>query len=80
MKGTRDNGVEGSVSPQHGSASAYEETLGAVVIEILRERQNVSRQNICVKLAARIDTATDSLLEAHYCELLALMLGKKTQR
>lgn len=79
MKGTRDNGAGRSVSPLQGNASAYEETLGSIVIEMLRERQTISRQSLCVKLAARIDEATDPLFEAHYCELLALMLGKNHQ-
>lgn len=77
MQGTRDNGVGRSLFSLQGNATAYEETLGAVVIEMLHEKQNVSRQSICVKLAARIDDSIDPLLEAHYCELLALLLGKK---
>jgi len=80
VKGTCDNGAEQSVLTLQGSTSAYEETLGALVIEMLQARQNVSRQSLCIKLAARIDDTTDPLLEAHYCELLALMLGKKSHK
>lgn len=80
MKGTHDDGREGCGAASHECALAYEDTLGAIVFEMLRENQRVSRQGICVKLATRIDKATDPRLEAHYCDLLALMLGKKPSR
>ncbi|WLI77256.1 two-component-system connector protein YcgZ [Kosakonia sp. H02] len=68
---------ESALCPQ-GNTPSTEETLGAIVIEMLREKRQVSRQSLCIKLASRIDNETDPLLEAHYGELLGLVFGKKT--
>ncbi|WP_312950712.1 biofilm development regulator YmgB/AriR family protein [Superficieibacter sp.] len=53
-----------------------EETLGAIVIELLRNGKGVSRHSICLKLAARLEQTSDPVMEVHYGELLAILLGK----
>ena len=68
---------ENALCPQGGTPST-EETLGAIVFEMLREKREVNRHTLCIKLASRIDNETDPLLEAHYGELIGLVFGKKT--
>jgi len=53
-----------------------EETLGRVVMEMLRGGQEINRHSLCVKLAAQIDLSTDPALEAQLSELLGLVLNK----
>ncbi|MBS0852987.1 two-component-system connector protein YcgZ [Enterobacter sp. JGM127] len=53
-----------------------EETLGAIVSEILKERVQLSRMTICSKLLGKIEMATDEDEIAHYNSLIALFFDR----
>ena len=51
-----------------------EETLGDIVIEILRAGECITRRTVCLKLAARLSKTDDPIVEAHLGELIGLLL------
>lgn len=77
MKGFQGKGPDESAFFQPGCTLSQEELLGEIVIELLREKGQVSRQSLCIKLATRLDNANDPLTEAHYGDLLKLIFTRK---
>lgn len=55
------------------SLPSQQETLGAIVIEILRSGQNLNRKAICCKLLKRFELASGPEEERHYHELFNLL-------
>lgn len=51
-----------------------EETLGDIVIEILRAGECITRRTVCLKLAARLSKTDDPIVEAHLGALIGLLL------
>ena len=51
-----------------------EETLGDIVMALLRSGQIISRRTICLKLIGRIEAATDPTLYAHLSDVMRLIL------
>jgi hypothetical protein len=58
------------------SAPSQQETLGQVVVEILRSGKNLNRKAICSKLLRRLETATNEQEERHYQVLIGLLFDR----
>lgn len=52
---------------------SQQETLGSIVVEILRSGQNLNRKAICCKLLKRFELASGPEEERHYHELFDLL-------
>ena len=76
MTDTYNNASGSETSTPALTLSTAEEMLGTVVMEMLRTGQEITRQSLCVKLAAKIDLSTDPALEAQISELIGLVLKK----
>ncbi|WP_426444983.1 regulatory protein YcgZ [Siccibacter colletis] len=55
---------------------SQQETLGEVVVELLREGQRLSRRSICAKLVYRLEMAQTPEQDAHYRELVGMMFQR----
>lgn len=53
-----------------------QETLGAIVSEIIKENVQLSRMTICTKLLRRIEESTSDVEKAHYNGLIALFFER----
>lgn len=56
---------------------SQQETLGSIVMEILRSGHTLNRKAICSKLLSRLELATSSDEEHHYHELIGLLFGRE---
>lgn len=56
---------------------SQQETLGAIVVEILRAGNTLSRKAICGKLLCRLDQASSTEEENHYQELIGMLFGRE---
>jgi hypothetical protein len=56
---------------------SQQETLGLIVVEILRAGHNLSRKTICSKLLRRLELAETSEQENHYQELIGLLFARE---
>lgn len=52
---------------------SQQETLGSVVVEILRAGKNLNRKSVCTKLLLRLEVASSAEEEKHYQELIRLL-------
>ncbi|WP_194762112.1 regulatory protein YcgZ [Pantoea ananatis] len=68
-------GVSKDVSSYFSLASlpSQQETLGAVVVEILRSGRKLNRKAICISLISRISNASCTDEEEHLQELMRLL-------
>lgn len=55
---------------------SQQETLGQIVVEILRAGQNLNRKSLCSKLLRRLELASGPEQEQHYHELIGLLFGR----
>lgn len=53
-----------------------QETLGQIVVEILRAGNPLSRKTLCAKLLARLEMATCPEEQQHYQKLIGLLFGR----
>ncbi|WP_336750092.1 regulatory protein YcgZ [Pantoea vagans] len=53
-----------------------QETLGAIVAEVLRSGRTLSRKTICLRLIARLEKASTPDEEQHLQELVSLLFSK----
>lgn len=53
-----------------------QETLGQIVVEILRAGKQLNRKSICTKLLARFEASTTPEQERHHQKLIALLFGR----
>ncbi|MBV4366014.1 regulatory protein YcgZ [Erwinia sp. BNK-24-b] len=56
---------------------SQQETLGQIVVEILRSGRNINRKAICSKLLRRLELASDAEQEKHYHELIGMLFGRE---
>ncbi|RRZ93572.1 regulatory protein YcgZ [Erwinia sp. 198] len=56
---------------------SQQETLGQIVVEILRSGKNINRKAICSKLLRRLELASDAGQEKHYHELIGMLFGRE---
>ncbi|MGY6027389.1 regulatory protein YcgZ [Phytobacter sp. AG2a] len=52
-----------------------QETLGQIVVEILKDGRHLNRKSLCTKLLSRLDQASTPEEENHYQMLIGLLFG-----
>ena len=57
---------------------SHQETLGEVVMEILKSGMTVNRQSICAKLLSRLADVSEPDLETQHHELIAMLFGRES--
>ncbi|HAU5563422.1 two-component-system connector protein YcgZ [Pantoea sp. BL1] len=55
------------------SLPSQQETLGKIVVEILRSGRSLSRKTLCTKLICRLEQANSPEEELHLQQLIGLM-------
>lgn len=55
---------------------SQQETLGQIVVEILRAGRSLNRKSICSKLLRRLEHASTPEQAQHYHELIGLLFGR----
>lgn len=55
---------------------SQQETLGRIVVEILRAGKNLNRKSICTKLLLRLEVASSAEEEKHYQELIRMLFAR----
>lgn len=55
---------------------SQQETLGAIVVEVLRSGRTLSRKSICLRLIARLEKASSPEEEQHLQELVSLLFSE----
>ncbi|ADP12397.1 conserved uncharacterized protein YcgZ [Erwinia sp. Ejp617] len=55
---------------------SQQETLGQIVVEILRSGRHLNRKAICSKLLTRLELASGSEQERHYQQLIGILFGR----
>lgn len=74
-----DNDSKGKAGLPAGSDRlCIEQTIGAIVVELLREGKIITRQSLCVAVAARMNENTPAVCEAHYADILRLLLNRSS--
>lgn len=70
--------IENDISRYFNEAilPSQQETLGQIVVEILRSGRNLNRKAICSRLLTRLELATGHEQERHYQELIGLLFGR----
>ncbi|MFU9135886.1 regulatory protein YcgZ [Erwinia tasmaniensis] len=53
-----------------------QETMGQIVVEILRAGGNLNRKALCTKLLRRLELASGSEQEKHLQELIGMLFGR----
>jgi len=54
-----------------------QETLGAIVVEILKTGRHLNRKNLCTKLLVRLEQASSQEEEKHYQALIGLLFERQ---
>lgn len=57
---------------------SQQETLGAIVVEVLGSGRTLSRKAICLRLIARLEKAASPEEEQHLQELVSLLFSQHT--
>ena len=55
---------------------SQQETLGAIVVEVLRSGRTLSRKSICLRLMAHLESASTPEEELHLQELVSLLFSR----
>lgn len=58
------------------SLPSQQETLGQIVVEILREGKNLNRKSLCTKLLRRLEISSSAEEEHHYHQLIGLLFDR----
>ncbi|ERH63454.1 MULTISPECIES: regulatory protein YcgZ [Pantoea] len=58
------------------TAPTQQETLGQIVVEILRAGKNLNRKAICTKLLRRLEVAANYEEERHYQTLIGMLFER----
>ncbi|MBV4366977.1 regulatory protein YcgZ [Erwinia sp. BNK-24-b] len=68
-------GINSTISAYFARAAlpSQQETLGSVVVEVLRSGRTLNRKAICMRLLTRIDKASSPEEEQHLQELIKLL-------
>ncbi|NIF23942.1 regulatory protein YcgZ [Candidatus Pantoea multigeneris] len=59
------------------SLPSQQETLGQIVVEILREGRSLNRKSLCTKLLRRLELAGSVEEEHHYHQLIGLLFDRQ---
>ncbi|POP43431.1 two-component-system connector protein YcgZ [Superficieibacter electus] len=57
----------------HAALPSQQQTLGAIVVDVLCSGRTLNRKAICLKLLARLEQAATREEEQHYQELIGLL-------
>ncbi|WP_343551119.1 regulatory protein YcgZ [Pantoea sp.] len=60
---------------KQASQPSQQETLGQLVVEILRSGRTLSRKTLCTKLLCRMEQARGTDEEIHYQQLIGLIFS-----
>ncbi|MDR6352549.1 regulatory protein YcgZ [Pantoea sp. SORGH_AS_0659] len=66
-----ESGISACLS--EATATTQQETLGLIVVDILRAGKILNRKSICASLLRRIETAADPEEKRHYHTLIGLL-------
>lgn len=77
MNDSHSAGPQEATGSSSGGSLSLEQTLGSIVIQMLREGKYITHQNICIAVAARITMNIRPELEAHYADVLRLLLTRE---
>lgn len=55
---------------------SQQETLGGIVVEILRDGKTLNRKMLCTKLLNRLEQAQDAEQQNHYHQLIGLLFAR----
>lgn len=58
------------------SLPSQQETLGKIVVDILRAGKNLNRKAICTRLLRHLELATSTEEEQHYQTLIGMLFGR----
>lgn len=61
------------------SLPSQQETLGLIVVEILRSGRSLSRKALCTKLICRLEQASSTEEALHYQQLIGLMFTSERE-
>ncbi|QKJ86026.1 Two-component-system connector protein YcgZ [Paramixta manurensis] len=56
---------------------SQQETLGQIVVEILKDGRNLNRKSLCTKLLRRLELASGAEEERHYHTLIGLLFSNE---
>jgi len=59
------------------SLPSQQESLGQIVVEILKEGRNLNRKSLCSKLLHRLELSQCAEEERHYHQLIGLLLDRE---
>lgn len=58
------------------SLPSQQETLGQIVVDILRSGETLNRKSLCARLLIRLEAASSQEQERHYHQLIELLFGR----
>lgn len=70
------NSVE---APGGNVEASCEQTLGAIVMELMQAGQAVTLAHITLRIAVYIEEASDLQQKAHYADVLRLIMSKRAR-
>lgn len=77
MNNSRSDGPQAAEGSSSNVKLSLEQTLGAIVIRMLRDGRYITRQNLCIAVAECIEKNTRPDLEAHYADILRVLLTRE---
>jgi hypothetical protein len=78
MNNSRSDGPQETEGASGNEKLSLEQTLGAIVIQMLREGRYITRHSLCIAVAGcRKNTRTE--LEAHYADILRVLLRREAE-
>lgn len=79
MNNSRSDGPQVTEGASGNEKLSLEQTLGAIVIQMLREGRYITRHSLCITVAGCIEKNTRTELEAHYADILRVLLSRETE-
>lgn len=58
------------------SLPSQQETMGQIVVDILRSGEPLNRKSLCARLLVRLEAADGQEQERHYHQLIELLFGR----
>ena len=79
MNNSHSDGPQETEGASGNEKLSLEQTLGAIVIQMLREGRYITRHSLCITVAGCIEKNTRTELEAHYADILRVLLRRETE-
>lgn len=79
MNNSRSDGPQETEGASGNEKLSLEQTLGAIVIQMLREGRYITRHSLCITVAGCIEKNTRTELEAHYADILRVLLSREAE-